>query len=137
MPAKKKRSMSAEHKAALAVGRQQGRIVRDYLEALEAYKPKRGRKRTPATIGARLEAIDSARVTASPLQRLELVQERLDLEDELAVLEAGGENISELEAGFVEVAAEYSDRKGISYTAWRQIGVDASVLRSAGLARSS
>lgn len=70
------------------------------------------------------------------ITRLELVQERLDLEDELAVLESAGEDISELEAGFVEVAAEYSDRKGISYSAWRQIGVEASVLKAAGLTRS-
>ena len=42
-----KRTMSAEHKAALAEGREQGRAVREYLEALEAHKPRRGRKRTP------------------------------------------------------------------------------------------
>ena len=46
MPANKKGAppMSAEHKAALAAGRQQGITVRKYLEALEAHKPKRGRK---------------------------------------------------------------------------------------------
>lgn len=36
--------MSAEHKRALAVGRDEGRAVRQYLEALEAHKPKRGRR---------------------------------------------------------------------------------------------
>src|SRR5689334_9539098 len=44
-PKKKTRAMSDEHKAALAEGRAQGRAVRLYLEALEANKPKRGRKR--------------------------------------------------------------------------------------------
>ena len=41
MAAKKKtRTMSDEHKAALAEGRAQGRAVRLYLEAIEANKPK-------------------------------------------------------------------------------------------------
>ena len=36
--------MSDAHKEALAEGREQGRAVRRYLEALEANKPRRGRK---------------------------------------------------------------------------------------------
>ena len=53
MPAKTKRTrspMSDSHKAALAEGREQGRAVRRYLEALEAHKLKRGRKRTQESI---------------------------------------------------------------------------------------
>ena len=42
--------MSDAHKAALATGRVEGKIVRDYLEALRANKPARGRKRTPESI---------------------------------------------------------------------------------------
>ncbi len=42
--------MSAEHKAALAKGREEGRAVRRYLEALEEQRPRRGRKRTPESI---------------------------------------------------------------------------------------
>ena len=53
-----KSPMTAEHKAALAKGRAEGRIVREYLEGLRATKPKRGRKRTPETITKRLDAID-------------------------------------------------------------------------------
>ena len=52
--------MSAEHKAALAQGRSEGKAVRDYLDALRANKPKRGRKRTADSIKKRLAAIDSA-----------------------------------------------------------------------------
>lgn len=51
-------AMSDEHKHALAVGREEGRAVRTYLEALEAHKPRRGRKRTGATIDKRLEQIE-------------------------------------------------------------------------------
>ena len=45
-----KGTMSDEHKAALAEGRNQGRAVRRYLEALEQNKPKRGRKRTADSV---------------------------------------------------------------------------------------
>ena len=55
MAAKRTRTpMSDEHKAALAEGRNQGRAVRRYLEALDAHKPKRGRKRTPDSMQKRL-----------------------------------------------------------------------------------
>src|SRR5690606_39660524 len=52
-----KSPMTDEHKAALARGRAEGRIVKEYLEALRASKPKRGRKRTPDSIKKRLAAI--------------------------------------------------------------------------------
>src|ERR1700730_18462311 len=55
--ARRKTHMSDDHKAALAVGRTEGRVVRRYLDALEANKPKRGRKRTPDSIQRRLKAI--------------------------------------------------------------------------------
>ena len=54
-----KSPMSDEHKAALARGRTEGKIVRDYLESLRANKPKRGRKRTADSINKRLDAIES------------------------------------------------------------------------------
>ena len=76
----RQRRMSDEHKAALAEGREQGRVVRRYLEALESHRPKRGRKRTPDSIAKRLAAIDEQLGTADALNRLHLVQERLDLE---------------------------------------------------------
>jgi hypothetical protein len=43
---RKTNGLSEDHKAALAEGRAQGRAVRRYLEALEAHRPRRGRKRT-------------------------------------------------------------------------------------------
>ena len=62
-------------------------------------------------------------------------QERLDAEATLKDVEAK-EDIDELEKGFVETAKSYSQRKGISYAAWRQVGVPASVLKAAGIPRS-
>ncbi len=132
---KRQRTMSADHKAALAEGREQGRVVRRYLEALEAHRPKRGRRRTPESITKRLAAIDEQLATATPLNRLHLVQERLDLERELAGADADGADLDELEAAFVEVAAAYGERKGLSYDAWRSIGVAPRVLKAAGIGR--
>jgi hypothetical protein len=128
--------MSDDHKAALAEGREQGRKVRHYLEALDAHKPKRGRKRTPDSIRKRLDKIETELETADALKRVQLVQERIDLGEELA---AGEQvmDLSELESDFIEVAAAYSERKGITYAAWRESGVDASVLKQAGISRAA
>lgn len=129
-----RRPMTDEHKAALAEGRNQGRAVRRYLEALEAHRPKRGRKRTRESMERRLERIEQELVGADPLKRLRLTQERLDLTVELDALDAKAD-LSGLEAEFVAAAAGYSDRKGISYAAWRALGVEPSVLERAGITR--
>jgi hypothetical protein len=133
---KKTRTMTDEHKAALAEGRAQGRAVRLYLEALEANKPKRGRKRTPDSIKKRLDKIAADLPTADPLKRLQLTQEQLDLEAEL---EAGETTVdlTALEKDFIDAAAGYAARKGISYSAFRSVGVSPAVLRAAGISRSS
>lgn len=132
----KKRQPSAEHKAAMAEGRKQGRVVRAYLDAVEAHKPKRGRKRTAESINSRLEQLDSTiKTEANSARRVELVQERLDLQDQLAALESK-DDLAELEKEFISIAADYSDRKGISYSAWREVGVPAAVLREAGITRT-
>jgi hypothetical protein len=127
--------MSEDHKAALAKGREEGRIVRRYLEALESTKPRRGRKRTPESIRKRLIAIDNALASADPLSRLHLVEERQRLEAELSHT---GETVdlAALEKSFVKVARVYGERKGISYSAWRTVGVSASVLQQAKIPRT-
>ena len=48
-----------------------------------------------------------------------------------------GRAMEVLEAGFVKIAKSYSNRKGISYTAWRAVGVQPNVLKKAGIPRSS
>lgn len=131
-----KSAMSDEHKAALAVGRAEGRAVRDYLDGLRASKPKRGRKRTPESINSRISVIDEALETADPLSEVKLIQERMDLARELENL-GSGVDIAALEDAFVKVAKGYSERQGISYAAWREVGVEASVLKRAGISRSA
>ena len=128
--------MSNEHKAALAEGRDQGRAVRRYLEALDANKPRRGRKRSPESLKKRLDAIETEIASADPLKRVHLVQERSDLQQALET-SASNVDIDELESDFVKAAAPYSERKGITYATWREVGVPAAVLEKAGIKRSS
>jgi hypothetical protein len=127
--------MSDEHKQALAEGREQGRGVRLYLEALDKNRPKRGRKRTADSIARRLDTIEQRLVDADPLTRLHLIQERINLQNELENLKAKTD-LAELEEGFVVAAKSYGERKGISHGAWRSLGVPADVLRKAGISRT-
>lgn len=139
MPPKKKqaRTMSDEHKAALAEGRSQGRAVRVYLEAIAANKPKRGRKRTPDSIKKRLATVEAELATADPLSKLQLTQEQLDLQAELDSLDGPTVDLSALEADFIAAAAGYAQRKGLSYAAFRAVGVQPAVLAKAGISRAS
>jgi hypothetical protein len=50
---------------------------------------------------------------------------------------SSGVDLSALEAEFIKVAKSYSERQGIAYATWRDVGVEASVLKSAGISRSS
>ena len=125
-----------EHKEAMRQGRQESRIVADYLEALRSTKPKRGRKRTAESIGTRLAAIDDELTTANAITELKLVQERRDLQAELDAME-DDVDISAMEEAFVEVAKAYGERKGISYSSWREVGVPAAVLKRAGITRGT
>lgn len=131
-----KRAMSDDHKAALAEGRKEGKAVREYLEALEQHRPKRGRKRTAESIQAQLAKISEELLTSDPLKRLQLIQDRMNLESELGSID-NKVDLTALEAGFIASAKGYSERKGISYAAWRELGVDAAVLKRAGVGRGA
>jgi len=127
--------MSDSHKEALAQGREQGRLVRRYVDALEANRPKRGRKRTLETVSRRLKDVERLLESAQGLDRVHLIQERMDLRGEMAA-KSTVVDLSELEKGFVDAAADYGRRKGITYAAWREAGVPTSVLSKAGIGRS-
>ncbi len=138
MPARtKKRAMTDEHKSALAEGRNQSKTVGRYLEALEANKPKRGRKRTSDSVKKRLATVETELKAANGLSRLTLLQERRNLEVELAAMSAGAPDLSALEKDFVKVAKSYGQRKGITYGAWREFGVPPEALKKAGITRAA
>lgn len=129
-------AMTKAHKEAMAVGRRQSRAVKLYLEALE-----RGRKRGPKVTPERLEAriADAEAAIGSeddPVKRLQLIQDRMDDEERLEELRNEPDR-DELEQAFVDVAADYGERKGISYKAWRELGVPAATLKTAGIPRSA
>lgn len=132
----KKRAVSDDQKVAMAEGRAQSRSIAPYLEALEAHKPRRGRKRTAESIDKRLAAIDRELEEANQIKRLSLVQERLDLLAERDSLQ-NQVDLSKFEEDFVKNAKSYGERKGISYQAWRELNVPASVLKRAGISRSA
>jgi hypothetical protein len=121
-------------------GRQAGSAaaVRRYLVALEKHQPRRGRPRTPKTLEDRLRKLDAEYEQADPLRRLHLEQRRLDVQKELdELLALRGEAPAELEDDFAAVAREYAEKHGITYMAWRRLGVPAKVLRKAGVTRTS
>lgn len=124
--------MEAAHKAKLAQGRADARAVKKYLEFLEENRPKRGRRRTSESIQKRLEAIEVELESVSPLARLNLFQEQMDLTAELSTM---GEKVdgSALRAAFIEAAGRYATSKGLSKAAFKHMGIDAPTLREAGI----
>ncbi len=128
-------AMSEEHKTALAKGRRESRAIKAYLEALDTPR-RRGRPVTAETLESRIASLDEKiRSEEDPLRRVQVIQARLDTEQALTSVTAAAD-ISQLEAGFVTHAASYSERKSISYAAWREVGVPASVLKAAGVRRT-
>jgi len=128
--------MTPEHKEALARGRRESRAIKRYLEAL-AQKRRPGRPVTPESLRKRIAALEEKIAAAEdPLKALEMRQERIDAEAALAAAETAVD-LSGLEAGFVQYAKSYSERKHISYAAWREAGVPAESLQAAGIRRGS
>jgi hypothetical protein len=105
--------------------------ARRYLR--KSSKP--GRKRTDESIEARLAEVEVELDSANAFDRLHLYQEQIDLTDELAARD-DPLDLAEVETDFVAVAYDYGERKGISYSAWRAAGVEAEVLRQAGIRRT-
>ena len=112
--------------------------VRDYLKALEQNAPRRGRKRTPESVERQLAVLEGEMEGVSVTKRLGLIQQRINLETDLEALQqAESVDLSALEAGFATHAAAYGGRRGISYAAWREVGVSSATLKSAGIRRNT
>ncbi len=135
-PERQRTKMTSEHKAALAAGRAQGLAVRRYLEAIERSRPRRGRRPSAESLRKQLADVETRLKDSDALQRLHLIQKRKSIEARLNA-NNHGEDISDLERGFVAAASEYGRRKGIHYATWREAGVPADVLRRAGIHRGS
>ena len=124
-------AMSQQHKDALAQGRLEARSVKAYLGALGTKK--RGRPVTKESLEKKLSAVDSKlKSETNPLKRLDLMQSKSDAEKAMGNFQ-NGPDLETLSTGFVTHAKAYSERKGISYSTWRQFGVPADVLKKAGI----
>lgn len=127
-------ALSSEHKAALAKGRAEARTVRAYLDTLSTKKP-----RGAMTIAALQERLDrltgQIEAEGNSLKRLQLIQQRFDVEDKLKSVDDSIDHEA-LEADFIAASASYSERKGITYSAWREAGVAPDVLKAASIRRT-
>lgn len=124
-------AMSDEHKAALAQGRKEARAIKAYLNVLSARRP--GRPVSKGSLTQRLDRVNKKLdATDDPLERVDLIQSRLDIEEALSQMNSG-DDVGSLESEFKKHVASYSERKGVTYTAWRESGVPAKVLREAGI----
>ena len=127
-------AMSPEHKAALVKGRAEAKAISTYLDALASRRP--GRPVTRDGLEKRLNTLnDRLAAETNNLKRVDLHQSKIEVEEALASAQSSVD-VSGLEADFAKVAADYSNRKGISYSAWRSAGVPAAVLKKAGIART-
>ena len=144
--------MSDRHKAALAEGREQGRAVRRYLEVLASP--------VPANASAMPEAPNCPIYPADDVWHSNIQQMPVNPMSATWIANMGGPgrllhpdfggpygyqlqvvdsvvDLRELEEEFVKAAPDYSRRKGITYAAWREAGIDPAVLRRAGIRRAS
>ena len=130
------RKLSASHKRALAEGRTLSATVDRYLSSVNTPK-RRGRKVTRATLQQRLDDARTRSKTAIGVEKVLAAQEVRDLQARIASIDAaGGADPAALEAAFVKIAKQFGENRGIGYSAWREAGVPATVLKRAGIART-
>ena len=79
--------------------------------------------------------LDKEIVNSGAVQRLELTQKRFDLVAEKERLNARVD-LASVEKDFIKIAQSYAKRNGISYAAFREMGVSADVLKAAGISRA-
>jgi uncharacterized coiled-coil DUF342 family protein len=125
--------LTKKHKEALARGRRQAKAVRGYLEALNVDRRKVS---DPDDLRKRVDGLQQKIAEEDdPVNEVELIQKRLEAEAQLEDAQEAPD-FEELEKEFKKAVRGYSERKGITYYAWREIGVPAGVLRDAGVPRS-
>ena len=126
-------NLTEEEKAKRKESRKQTVAVRRFLEGVESNTShRRGPRKDPKKLlEATLAQLDGE---MDRLRRLVLIQQRMNLEETLASTQHEPK-LEELEKGFVECAKGYSEKNGISYAAWREMGVSAKTLQASGMHR--
>jgi hypothetical protein len=128
------RELTPEHKEQMAQGRTEGRAVKSYLDALEDQRSARGSRELAGSIEKKIASIDQQLPKASSIKRLQMSQDRRNLETKLLRISQTAD-FDSLEANFIKVGAKYASRKGIEYATWRAAGVPAAILERAGIKR--
>jgi hypothetical protein len=107
--------------------------VAAYLAALKGPRPAGSSKAKREGLTRRRAQIEQwISEERSPIREVELIQQRLDIDAQIAQIDQAA-RLPELEEAFVNVAASWAKRTGISAAALREVGVPASVLKRAGL----
>ena len=128
--------MSPAHKRALADGRSMSATVDRYLTAVNTPK-RRGRKVSKEALQSRLGAAQARAKTASGVKKVLAAQQVRELRTQLAAMDAANtSDLKTLETGFIKIAQQFSENRGITYGSWRNAGVPAEVLKKAGIRRS-
>ena len=129
------------------------RAVRNYLESLtpskssgeEAEKSTQRKLPSPETVERRIASVDAKIPGANTMAKLDLIQKRKELESQLVLSNKAAKagpagspaaTKEDLERGFINNAKPYSERKGISYAAWREMKVPPRILKAAGITRA-
>jgi len=140
----------ARAKAALSTMKR-SRIVGRYLDQLDLMSEQRanGQRRhkgvplgalpgfashsmDPDEIDRAADVIEASAQDATAVKALRMLQRVIELREAAANLrETGGVDV--LEQDFIAVAGEWAAENGISYAAFRAMGVSAAVLRDAGI----
>jgi ribosomal protein L17 len=133
--------MTKAHKEAIAAGRSDASAVRHYLEALSQRSNGNGngtRRRSKAQLCAELATVTRKLGSeADVLERVVLLQRQVDLEKAISATgSAPAQDMAALEKDFKKAARRFSERRGISYSAWRMAGVPAAVLTAAKIPRT-
>jgi hypothetical protein len=130
-----RRKLSDKEKAAIKKGREEAQAVKKYLESLGSRGP--GRRQDPKRLEARLQKIRAElESTSNTLKKLELKELERRIKRDLADAKKNTGDGKEIEKAFIQHAASYARRKGISYSTFRQMGVPPAVLQKAGIKRT-
>ena len=125
--------MSSSHKEALVNGCADSKLIREYLQLVDAQRPQRGRRRSPERITRRLREIETELPLSHSVQQIHLIQERINLNAKLATSSLSRTQQTQLEKNFIKVAKSFSERHHISPEAWSEFGVSPRVLHLAGM----
>lgn len=120
----------AERSAERGARRAETNAVAAYLTARRA--PKLPARSRDALEKRRAQIEQWIAEESSPIREAELIQHRLDVDAQLAQIDQTARP-PELEEAFVNVAASWAKRSGVSAAALREVGVPASVLKRAGV----